>query len=360
MNNKSSETNKRIGVITFSKSINYGAFLQAYALQEILNKKGYDSSLIDYENINDRKRYSIIKTHSLKGFIASVITMPFNIKRKYSFKKCIKYLKYSSISDSYDVAIAGSDQIWNPDLFGGKIDERYFLRGIAASRKIAYAASVTDKKIISDFRDVFSQYLGEFDYISVREADVRKILERTTGKDIFVALDPTLLLTSDEWMKTISQYKEDDNDYIFSYFVGKTTKRERDVLARVSDMLKMKCVSYSVLPLEKNIYKHAYTDSPFRFLSRIRDSKLVLTSSFHGIVLAIMLKKNFYYFLPRENRRSRIDNILKMLGLTDRIIETEADLDKVSLDNIDYTMPQKKLSLLRDASLKWLDEAIEN
>ena len=64
--------------------------------------------------------------------------------------------------------------------------------------------------------------------------------------------------------------------------------------------------------------------------------------------------------MPHHKKRSRMDNILELIGLTDRIIETEADIDKINLDDIDYTSPQKKLDKLREESLDWLKKAIEN
>lgn len=351
---------KKIGVITFSKSINYGAYLQAYALQKTIKKIGYEPSLIDYENPVDIKRYRTFNTNSLKSLISSMVFAPVNISRKRKFKKDQKALSYSPINQHYDVAISGSDQVWNPKLTGNSIDEKFFLKGIDTDKKISYAASVANEKVIRELANQYTELLNDFDHVSVRETTAKTELEKITNKTISVVADPTLLLTQDEWLKEISHIKPNTKPYIFTYFVSGIDKRENNALTKVSNRLGLKCITYSKMPREKNIYRYSYTKGPLYFLSTIRDSKLVLTSSFHGIVLSIMMHKNFYYFLPRADRRSRIDSILGILGFTDRIIETEADLDKINLDDIDYTEPQKKLDALREDSLDWLKNAIEN
>lgn len=351
---------KKIGVITFSKSINYGAYLQAYALQKTIKKLGYKPSLINYENSADIKRYKIFNASSIKSIVSSLIFAPINIARKNSFKKDLGRLRYTLINQHYNVAITGSDQVWNPKITGNILDEKFFLRGIDADKKISYAASVANEQVIQELKKQYSKYLEDFNHISVREITAKNELKKITNKKISVVADPTLLLTQSEWLKEISQIKLNTKPYIFTYFVGGIDKRENNALTKVSNKLGLKCITYSKIPREKNIYKYSYAKGPLHFLSTIRDSKLVLTSSFHGIVLSIMMHKNFYYFLPRADRRSRVDSILGILGLTDRIIETEADLDKINLEDIDYAEPQKKLDALREDSLNWLKNAIEN
>ena len=349
---------KKIGVITFSKSINHGAFLQAYALQTVLKNMGADVSLIDYENPIDKKRYRLFPVETPKSLLSSIIFFPVMLRRKENFAKSIKKLKYTPINTKYDVAIAGSDQIWNPELFDGSFDEKFFLEGICAEKKISYAPSIANEEAIIERESEYKEYLEKFDMLSVREASAKNKLRRYIKKQIFVAADPVLLLTKDDWNNTIKDKAIDSKPYIFTYFVGGIKKDEQRALAEVCEKMRMKCVTYTKKPYEKHIYKYAFTDGPFDFLAKLRDAKLVLTSSFHGVVLSIILQKNFYYFLPRHDRRSRVDSILTILGLKDRTIETRADLDKINLIDIDYDKPQKELDKLRQESLDWLRNAI--
>lgn len=350
---------KKIGVITFSRSLNYGAFLQAYALQIVLERFETDASLIDYENPIDKKRYSIFPVKTLKSFISSFIFLPIMIRRRNSFRRLAKALKYTPVDTKYDIAIAGSDQIWNPELFGGHFDKIFFLEGIDARKKISYAPSIANEEIIDKRKNEYKRYIDKFDTISVREVSAREKLSEFIEKPIFVAADPVILLEKRDWLNIIKDKKESSKPYIFTYFVGGIRKNEVLPLAKVCEKLNMACVTYSKIPLEKNIYKYSFMDGPFDFLARLRDAKLVLTSSFHGVIFSIILQKNFYYFLPRSDRRSRVDSILNMLGLTDRIVESGVDLQKVNLKDIDYADVQKRLAKLRKESLDWLKKEVK-
>lgn len=351
---------KKIGVITFSKSINYGAFLQAYALQRALKNLKYDSSLIDYENPVDKARYNLINHQSIKSAVSSIIFLPINILRKRNFKTDAKLVKYTAKDSYYDIAITGSDQVWNPKITGNKIEKMFFLDGVNAPKKLSYAASIANESVIEEYKEVFSKYLNEIDHISVREAGAQRGLKKLADKPIALVADPTLLLTRAEWKSVISNIPKEKSDYIFAYFVNGISDMENRTLTAVCDKLSLKCTTFSKIPKEKRIHKYAYIYGPKKFLASLRDSKLILTSSFHGVVLSIVMHKNFYYFLPRADRRSRVDSTLQLLGLTDRVIETEADIDKINLEDIDYTEPQKKLDKLRQESLDWLKNAIEN
>ena len=351
---------KKVGVITFSKSINPGAFLQAYALQQVLKKNKYDASLIDYQNSIDKKRYSVISTKTIKALFGSMFYLPLELSRKHNFSRAQKNLTYTTLEDNYDVAIAGSDQIWNPTLFDGQLDEKYFLDGIKATKKISYAASVANESIINRYENDFRKNLKKLNHISVREEAAKKKLEKLVNTPIQVTIDPVLLLNEDEWAASIKHKKIIEEPYVFTYFVGGISKKEIAPLSNVCEKLGMKCVSYSKRPLEKHIFAHAYNDGPFDFLAKLRDSQLVLTSSFHGVAFSIIFRKKFYYFLPRQGRRSRIDNILNLLGLTNRIIETENDISRINLEDIKYEKVQERLEKERNRSLKWLINAIED
>lgn len=349
---------KKIGVITFSKSLNYGAFLQAYALQRALIYEGFDASLIDYETAADAKRYKLIDTRSAVKMVKSLVFLPINYRRKRSFRKCTKLLRYSSKNDFYDVAICGSDQIWNPVLSGNDIDPYFSLEKINSRRKVSYAASIGNESVVRQKEAEFKAIMNRLDYISVRELQAKKALGEVTNKPIAVTIDPTALFTREQWLKAVEKEKIDKNQYIFAYFIG-LRKEQTNLLNMICQKTGLKALSYTRKPSSRMyMYKYCYMDGPFKFLSRLRDARLVITSSFHGTILSIILHKNFYVLAPDPKKRSRMDNILKLVGLTDRIIENEKDIEKVNLNDIDYTEPQNKLDNLRNESLEWLRSAV--
>lgn len=350
---------KKIGVITFHHSLNYGAYLQCYALQSALSAMGYKSSVIDYETPADIERYKLLSFSSPKKAIKSLLLYPVNKSRQKSFDDAMKKIRLTSPSAKYDAAITGSDQVWNMYLCGGAIDPMFTLEKVNAERKLSYAASIGDESAVKKYPNEFKELMNGLDYVSVREQQAKNALEKVSSKNIKVAIDPTALLIKDEWAKKIADIPRNKEEYIFSYFIG-IRKDQKKALAKICKKLNLQTTSFTQLPKEKYIYKYCYTEGPFSFLARLRDSKIVITSSFHGTILSIIFHKNFYVLMPDPKKRSRMDNILKLVGLTDRIIETEADIDKINLGDIDYSEPQKKLDKLRQESLDWLKNAIEN
>lgn len=349
---------KKIGVVTYYRSKNYGAFLQSFALQSVLNKMGYSSSIIKYVPNADIERYKLFSIKRPRNTIRNILRLRTSVLRKHNFEKQLGVLDEIPSTEKLDVAITGSDQVWNPALSGNVLDPVFTLKQINSAKKISYAASIGNEAVVQNNNYDFSD-LAELDHISVREDSAKKALSRVIKNKINVVVDPTALLTRNDWLKVLKDEPVDSNNYIFSYFIG-IRNDQAEALSRICENLNLKTVSYSLKPVEKHIYKKCYSDGPFRFLARLRDSKLVITSSFHGTILSIIFHKNFYVLMPDSKKRSRMDNILKLTGLTGRIIETEADIDKINLEDIDYTEPQKKLDKLRQESLDWLKNAIEN
>ena len=349
----------KIGIITFHKSENYGAYLQCFALQKTLKDLGYTPSIINYETAADIERYKLISTKSPKKFIKSLILYIPNKKRSKSFKEAQKRYNLSTKNELFDVAITGSDQVWNPNLSGGTIDLYFTLKKINAKKKISYAASIGSEDSVAKIPNAYKDIAKNLDSISVREIQAKKAFSQITEKRVEVTIDPTALVKKNIWLKLIEDIPKDETAYIFSYFIG-IRKDQARTLAKICKNLNLKTLSFSQIPKEKHIYKYCYTEGPFKFLARLRDAKLVITSSFHGTILSIILHKNFYVLMPDPKKRSRMDNILKLTGLTNRIIETESDIEKINLDDIDYSEPQKKLDKLRKESLDWLKNAIEN
>lgn len=346
---------KKIGITTFYRAYNYGAFLQTFGLQKALENK-YKVTNIDYTCDKIKNDYKLIKTTNIKKMVKSLIFLSKNIKRKNKFNKCIKeHIKLSNINDEYDCVIAGSDQIWNIKLTGG-YDTIYSLEYFKDIKKISYASSVGDESLIHKNEDEYKKIMNNVDIISVREESAKKELEKLTDKKIKVNLDPTLLLTKEEWDKyTVN--KDIDEPYIFSYFVG-VTQENYDTLDLLTNRLGMKTISYSENPKEKNIIKKCFTDDPFEFISKIKYADLAFVSSFHGTVFSIIFNKEFYV-MPPKDKGNRIINLLNKLGLSDRIITSKEDIDKIDINNkIDYKIVNKKLDELRKDSLEWLYKAL--
>ena len=347
---------KKIGITTFYNTLNYGAFLQCFALQKKLEEK-YNTTIINYSNAEIDSNYKIIKTQNIKRVAKSLIYIKDNIKRKNNFRKCIgKYFPLTSIDDKYDIVIAGSDQIWNKELTNG-LDDIFTLKYFNNTKKISYASSIGNENLISENKDEYKSFIENIDIVSVREESAKEELQKITKKNIGVNLDPTMLLSREEWDKYTNENKIDEK-YIFSYFIG-VTQENYDALNLFSDLTELKVLSYSEHPKEKNILKKCYSDGPIDFISKIKYAEYVFTSSFHGTVFSIIFNKQFICMLPKK-RPNRLINLLTKLGLEDRIIRNIDDLKNFNYKKqINYKEVNKKLGSLRNKSVDWLEKAIE-
>ena len=194
---------KKIGIVTFHRPYNYGADLQAYALQKKLQTMGYDVKIIDYRNKNIEETTKVVKTNFkgmnlkqiVKTCIANVGFLNKNILRKREFKKFQEqnyelsniYKSKNELEEGkevFDIYISGSDQIWNPEITKG-IDDVYTLNlDIKNIKRISYASSLGNVKLDSCKKELISR-LKKYDFLSVREKAAQELLKEEINKKIY-------------------------------------------------------------------------------------------------------------------------------------------------------------------------------
>lgn len=348
---------KKIGVITFHKSENYGAFLQCLALQKTLKSLGYSENVINYIPSSEKKKYSLITFLPISGLLKSLLYLLPNTIRKNSFRKAQNLFKYGSANQEYDVAITGSDQVWNNKLTGKKLDTFYTLNSIKAKQKIAYAAS-TGNANEEFLKKYLYQNIKHINKVSVREIKTKKLLESSGSKKINIVLDPTMLLSKEEWNTILDKQKlahKTQNPFAVEYMIEKNGKKKTNLFEKEN---KLAIYDFSRRPKLRKRYHYAYTYGPFEFLDLIRKSKIVFTTSFHGAVFSIIFNKDFYIVIDRKDNRERLENLLSTFGLMDRIIEKDQEINEIK--KINWEKVNSKLNMLREDSLTWLKNAIEN
>lgn len=375
---------KKCGIITYFGE-NYGACLQAYAVQEIMENYGFDSEIINYlpsfetskVQIYFRKvKYlaNINKYLKEKKIMIKYSTQRLNRSKK--FREFIdEYLKitekkYSGLSDlkqanfDYDIYITGSDQLWNP--FHHKCNPIYFLDFVCNNkRRIAFAPSIAISEIPNKYKKEMTRLLNNIDYISVREdINVKTVNNLVPLKEISHVLDPTLMLTKEDWDKIISEpiYTE---PYIFCYLFG-TLDYIGEFVKYVKDKTGIKVVSvpYNVRELKNGDTQNLFNVGPLDFVNLIKNSSLVITDSFHATAFSINYQKSFYTLLRQNtnnpnNMNSRFFSILKLVGLEERLIMPESDFSTMKIENIDYEKPMKKLDIARKKTRDYLERSFE-
>ena len=212
---------KKTATITFHKAVNYGAILQAYALQRSILKLGIDNDIIDYDCKLISNVYKLINIKSVKSFIKSLIAFRIYYYKKNKFKSFIKkyiiltnpvtkdILKSEEFNNKYDFFITGSDQVWNYEITN--LDDAYFLNFVKDESKVkSYAASFGISCIPENLRLKYKNYLKRFSSILVREKTGAKLIENLIDKKVNIVLDPVLLLNKNEWNEIIFKTKFDD------------------------------------------------------------------------------------------------------------------------------------------------------
>lgn len=355
-------------ILTFHNAGNYGAMLQAYALKETLKALDLDASFVNYENKKILSDYKLIRTNSLKSFFSSLWYMVRNLKRKRSFKSFSDaYLDttdkvYSSKEEiekdicAGDIFIAGSDQIWNPELTGGLLDV-YTLNFKGDIRKIIYGASLGNEELLQRHSLDFKQKLKNLDYISVREQSIIKPLEEISKKNVEQVIDPTLLLDKKSWDKLITESDTvhlPREEYILVY-----TLFESDEVTKIVNFLSnktgLKVVHFRKYNAYENELMSLYFRGPVDFVNAFKNAAYVVTNSFHGTVFSIIFERKFYSVLPKA-RAGRIKDLLSDLELDSRIIQDE---NKINLnDKIDYVKVKDKIERRKVKSIDFLKKGI--
>ena len=236
-------------------------------------------------------------------------------KKSMNVSKSIVDLKHPIPDGYYDYLIVGSDQIWNPELTGAKLDPFYTLNfDFLKTRKISYAASFSPNHISSDQLQSLKNCLKTFSAVSVREDCLMKTLESDNPVAIETVLDPTLLLNRNDWLKYMPPKRLVDKKYVLLYqargakepLLTKTKRIAEELNASVIDVSGM---NYRVLRCGMQYV------NPIEFVNLIFYAEFVVTASFHGTALSIVLQKPFCSFLLNDGRDDRVLNLLDSFGL---------------------------------------------
>ncbi len=368
---------KNIIIVTFNKARNFGAMLQEFALQEIIAKKNYSVKVLNYVDKNIKSAYKIIKIEKtnlkkfIKSFASSVIFLLANIKRYKSFnnfeKNNIKLTQeYSEneikkIEGLADVYITGSDQVWNCNITNGLSDVYCLNFDSKNKKKISYAASIGNSKIENNFKEIYKEKISKLDEISVREETAQKELENLIiNRKITVVLDPTLLLTKEEWNQKTKNMKQEKEKYILAYDLVEENEDYRRIVETLSEKTGLKVIHFEKRNRFKcKILRSAYSDGPLEFVNLIKNAEYTVVTSFHGTVFSILLNKKTW-IIPPKKTGSRVIDLLNKVGLNNRIIYSLDEFNHKNYDeNIDYSSVNNILDVERKKSIEWLYNAIE-
>lgn len=361
----------KIAVLTFSRALNYGAALQLTALCHVLKEMKHDVTIIDYITDPKKNYYRLIHTESLKALLLSVYKFPNEFSRFRSFKKFVRQNKLtepyqrttiSQLPDEFDMYITGSDQVWGNHIHG--FDKSYYLDFVKdSSKKASYAASIGTSYIKDEDKAEVKALIEQYGYISVREKGAKELLkELLPDKDIYVSLDPTLLLGKEQWKKYCADIPRHKEKYILIYHVAKPL----ELINYAQELAKRTGfkIYYVNRPVRSRVGKAINNASPEKFLALFRDAQYVLTNSFHGTVFSVVFQRQFFVEGKHQgfsgyNYNHRAKDLLESIGLENRIFDKENPVELI--DNpIAWKETDELMHELRRKSLSYLNRIRES
>lgn len=356
----------KIGILTYHRAHNYGAVLQAVASRYFLKKMNHEVFYIDYFPDYHKKWYTLPRKswfwkvrHPIlwKNLKKLLPTMQKRMDAFGAFQE--KYiLPYSkSLSESYDAILYGSDQIWRKQPGLGNYNPVYFGKNdFPAKKHFAYAASMKGIPDNDTDKNYLKELLSNLDYIAVREKPLKALVDEL-GFNANLVLDPTLLLTADDWNSALSIKTFENRAPYLLYYSVRPNAFDFNV---VKDFAKRK--GLDVFSLHGNVLdldseESSSTKDPAQMVELIRNASFVITSSFHGMVFAINYHKPFYAY--SDYAVERLSSILEKLDLQDRYIDGKKRIpDEVK--SIDYSEVDLKMSQLRKSSIEYLSNCVRD
>lgn len=381
---------KKIGIVTYVRVNNYGAELQAFALQRKMESMGYDAEIIDYP-------FGLSPLHKSCG---EKLSVPVSIKERIrcrmlalvhwfirhryaknqkernenflSFHRNhsrMSNLQILSLKDlyktdfDYDTYCVGSDQVWNYTM--GYSLMAYFLDfAKKGAKKISYGSSMGLSKLDGEAAAIYKEYLSKFDAIAVREQQAADLLQKVLERDVNVVLDPTLLLTADEW-RTVASYQDQPKEkYLLLYVV---TIKPCEYAVDLAEYI-AKAKGWKIVRLSGSASTSGHREGiiekpavgPDGFVGLIDNAELVVTNSFHGTVFSLNFQTPFITVVnPGKNNNSRMQSILSRVGLADRMIEMGGEFPSLDITDCNFDGVAEKLAAEREQSVTYLKNALE-
>jgi len=325
------------GLLTFIHADNYGALLQAYALQQTLKSMGHDNEFLNFDPPEDaaEKDLSHVPAPIRKKMEENIRSQKLRSALFAEFRK--KYLTVSAPLDpadqeamdrAYEKFIVGSDQVWNGGITGG--NPVYTLAFADPKKRYSYAASFGGSEGVEKATGFFWTELSKFQKISLREDTAAKLCFEKTGIKPGVHVDPCLLRTGGEWLELLDNGEAGKN-YVLLFLITYDEALVQKAKQYAGEQgLSLKVVTASYIPVfgYESFIETGVTD----WLRLIRDAGAVFCDSFHAAVFSILFGKRFYLNISAgalAGRSARLVQLLDLCGLKANCINENTDDPKI-------------------------------
>lgn len=360
--------------VTFHASHNYGAVLQAFALQRFLLSSGVDNTIINLRTEILKETSKVLtKRMGFKYILKNIYTILFIYgDRKIKYNKFVEFIKdnlittnevgdeksFAELANCFDCVIAGSGQIWNVGVYG--TNDMYFLKGVE-SKKISYAVSTGKKQEVEDFSDEQKSLIKKLASLSTRDSATANMIKIISGREIPVVLDPTLLHKREFYEEYFAKCLQEcliKEKYIYVY----TLDNNKELIDIAKKLAKRTGLKIYISHVSGTHYcfglKKQLASGPIEFLNHIKFAEYVITSSYHGTLFSIIFAKQFWSY--KADSDNRLNEILSALNLKDRSIsikEAESKFDSVISDS-EYESVRREIERMAEKSKRYLVDAL--
>lgn len=372
------KSTKKVATMTFHIAHNYGAMLQAYALEKKINQLGYDCEVLDYRfpyidnwsgirTLKELQQEFGILIGTLK-FVKRRLTCyrkisparkKFNdfMRNELDLSKEVYFNKQELHKAEYDYIVFGSDQIWNPDLTDGFATEymgEYFSR---KTKLVSYAASCGLDCFKPQWKEVYYPLLKKFTALGIREEPLAEYIAKNYGLNAKTVLDPVFLLEPKAWREPGKSSDLSVNRPYLLIYTFQTDDEIYRLARRIAKERSLKLVTISYQREEKLDDMIQLTScGPKDFIALIENADFICTTSFHGMAFSIIFEKSFYC-IGHPKYSSRNYSLLNMLEMTDRMVSRASDVNVI--EDCDYSGAGKILEQKRQESIDFIVNALE-
>lgn len=384
-----------IGLLTCFEHHNYGSMLQAYATEIAMEKLG-----VEYKTIKKRRSRDYMKQPLWLYMMKKLLVLDYRLwwgkqKIKRAKKQNPTFAENAKLRESYfndfsstmfhttdfapkdrtsleqmalefDGFLVGSDQLWRTDSIEHGFTTMEWVPD--DKLKVAYSTSMGVTKVPCWQRKKARRFMNRFHHIALREQSACDIVKDLTGREVPVVLDPTLLLTAEEWLSIQQPDPILKGDYILVYLLG-NNPWQRDLIKEMKKRTGLKIVALQHLdeyiPSDEGFADEAlYAVGPKEWLNLIRHARYVFTDSFHCSVFSILYHKEFFSFnrfsaTQSQNTNTRIDNLLSLTGLLSRRVNRTMSIDDLLTISSDFSDVEKRLEEKRLFSMNYLKQALD-
>lgn len=353
----------KVGVLTYHRSHNYGAMLQAMALRLALQEMGHNVHYIDYWPQHQKNMYRLFSWEDFRRYDARGKASYFkaylkrfipSLMRRHNFNRFFQQQikPYCSSQDvAFDVIVYGSDQIWRKQRWGYGYNPVYFGKNeFKAKRQISYAASMGVLPNEPEEVAKVVEYVKCLDKVSVRETDLKRFLLEYGFLNVEQTVDPTLLIKREDWSLFAGNKRIVAEPYLLYYDLQEGTFEEEEVYKyAIGHRLKVIKLSGGALtiPSEQN----RTTDGSYEFLNLMKYADIVCTSSFHGLVFSLIFNRPF--FSAFSSNGGRAESLLNALSLSNYLLTPRQKIGG-GVPKIDWQIVNERLDNCKHSSIHFI------